>query len=614
MCEKCRQVIENLALNIEVLLQDLDAIPNTKKLIQLDKTIICNSLLGLSRQKIANIVNLPGQNIADRLSKIIYPKIAHIMGVDQEEIAGNWVSILNFLLKSQNGYRLNPPPQLNSDNFQGSFGRQVFIYPANQKIVQYQIQGTNFYQQGLYYQAFQCFLEAWNQELKDYKIGNPEVLIYINNCLIEYKKSFLQEKGIKIYTLAVVTPFFHNQGQVAAEILRGISQIQLQVNLQSFEQISLGSEINLDDITPNIYLPSICSCSQIALQILVVNDPNNLYDPYNQTAEKLAELAPQLNLIAIIGHYSSEMTKNALRFYKQKGLALINFSSTSNELSQLSIDESLSFFRLTTPDVINAKKMANYLIEQVSSQPPKKVALIYNQNSSYSISYRNSIRQYLEQHQDKFVFLKECNYISENYYIVQQYIEYLKKDDVDIIIIIPDGGIEPNSLENAGLISRLNINNCLIAGSATFYHANVLHWIHEQTPCNITNQNNRQIIACIPWHWQSQENGCASSNSIPENFCKMGAKLWGIENLTWRSATAFDSVLIILKVLEECHSKSSKDLLTHMDLYFKKHRNRVKGVTGLIQFDKSGDRLDPPAEIVAIRWDETQKKWRWEIR
>lgn len=479
MCKNCQQVIENLAINIELLLQNLDTIPNTRNLIQLDQTIICSFLLGLSRQQIAKIVNLPGQNIADRLSKIIYPKIAHIMGVDQEEIAGNWVSILNFLLNPQNGYRLNPPPQLNSDNFQGSFGRQIFLYPANQEIVQYQIQGTNFYQQGLYYQAFQCFLKAWNQELNNYGIGNPEVLIYINNCLIEYKKSLLQKKGIKIYTLAVVTPFFHNQGQVAAEILRGISQIQLQVNLQSFDRISLGQEINLNDIRPT-YLPSISSDSQIALQILVVNDPNNLYDPYNQTAEKLAELAPQLNLVAIIGHYSSEMTKNALRFYKQKGLTLVNSSSTSNELSQLSIDESLSFFRLTTPDAINAKKMANYLIEKVSSQPPKKVALIYNKNSSYSISYRNSIRKYLEEHEDKFVFLEECNYISENYYRVQKYIEYLKKHDVDIIIIIPDGGIEPNSLDNAGLISRLNINNCLIVGSATFYHNNVLHWIHEQ--------------------------------------------------------------------------------------------------------------------------------------
>lgn len=140
--------------------------------------------------------------------------------------------------------------------------------------------------------------------------------------------------------------------------------------LPNFDKISLGTEINLDEIRPNIFLTLICS--QIALQILVVNDPNNLYTPYNQTAEKLAELAPQLNLIAIIGHYSSEMTKNALHFYKQKGLTLVNSSSTSNELSELSLGESLSFFRLTTPDDINAKKMVNYLRERVSSKPPQK--------------------------------------------------------------------------------------------------------------------------------------------------------------------------------------------------------------------------------------------------
>ena len=187
MCENCRQVLEKLAINIELFLHNLDAIANRRNLSQLDRLIICYSLLGLSRQQIANIVKLPDQKIRDRLTKNIYPRIADIMGVEQEEIAGNWVKIINFLLNPQKGYKLNPAPQLNSDNFQGSFGRQIFLYPPNQEIVKDQIEGTNFYQQGLYYQAFQCFLKAWNKELNNYGIGNPEVLIYINNCLIEYK-------------------------------------------------------------------------------------------------------------------------------------------------------------------------------------------------------------------------------------------------------------------------------------------------------------------------------------------------------------------------------------------------------------------------------------------
>ena len=611
MFQNCQQVIEQLAINIELFFQKLEAVSNKKQLTELDKIIICQSLLGQSRQHIAHLVNLSEQNIRDRLSKYIYPRIAELMQVDQEQIAGNWVMILNLLLNPNNGYKLNPAPQLNNDNFQGSFGRQIFLYPANQEIVQFQIEGTQFYQQGLYYQALKCFLWAWKKELEIYGKGNPEVLIYINNCLIEYKQSLLQKRGIEIYTIAVVVPFYHNQGHVAAETLRGVAQIQLQVNLQSFDKISLEKEISLAEIRPKIFFT--LTDSQIALRILIVNDPNNLYDPYNQTAENLANLASQLNIIAIIGHYSSEMTKKALQFYSKHGLLLINSSSTSNELSRLSGGESLSFFRLTTQDSINATQLAHYLTKIFSNKSLNKVAIIHNKNSSYSASYRSSIKEYLNQYKKQFVFLRECSYISENYYQVKAYLEEIKQDGVDIIIIIPDGGIEPNSLDNAGLISRLNLNNCLIAGSATFYQENVLHWIHEQSQYNLNHEDEYQIVACIPWHWHSKENGCNSSNLIQKNFCQIGTELWGEENLTWRSATAFDSVLIILKVLEEYHSKDNQLLLIHMNQYFKEQRKQVKGVTGIIQFDENGDRINPPSEIVAVRWNEQQQKWKWGI-
>ena len=613
MCQNCQQVIEQLGINIDLFFQKLDTLSNKKQLSELDKGIICQSLLGYSRQHIANRVNLPGQNIRDRLSNYIYPRIAELMQVDQEQIAGNWVIILNLLLHPNNNYKLNPAPQLNNDNFQGSFGRQIFLYPPNQEIVQFQIEGTQFYQQGLYYQALKCFLWAWKKEVKIYGIGNPEVLIYINNCLIEYKRTLLQDKKIEIYTLAVVVPFYHNRGHVAAEILRGIAQIQLQVNLPIFDKASLEKEINLDDIRPNIFFTLNNADSQIALQILIVNDLNNLYSPYNQTAENLANLAPQLNVIAILGHYSSEMTKKALHFYSKNGLILVNSSSTSNELSHLSGGESLSFFRLTTQDSVNAKRLADYLTEKFSKQSKKKVAIIYNNNSTYSTSYRSTLKKYLEQSKEQFVFLQECSYISENYYQIQAYLEDIKQDGVDIIIIIPDGGIEPNSLNNAGLISRLNLNNCLIAGSATFYQENVLHWIDEQSQYNLINHSECQIIACIPWHWNSKENGCNSDNFMQERFCQMGTQLWGEENLTWRSATAFDSALIILRILEKYHCKDSQSLLIHMNQYFKEQRKQVKGVTGIIEFDERGDRINPPAEIVAVRWNAQQQKWKWNI-
>ena len=328
--------------------------------------------------------------------------------------------------------------------------------------------------------------------------------------------------------------------------------------------------------------------------------------------------------MAIIGHYSSEMTKKALELYAKNGLLLVNSSSTSNELSYLSGGERLSFFRLTTQDNVNARRLADYLIEksviEIKSQGKgqKKVAIVYNKNSSYSTSYRNTISDYLKQHQEKFVFLEECSYISENYYQIQTYLKYLKLHEVDIIIIIPDGGIEPSSLSNSWLISRLNLKNCLIAGSATFYQENVLHWLYEQSQFNSsvrdeTSKNQCQIIACIPWHWQSQKNGCNSDNYLAQNFCQIGTQLWGKENLTWRSATVFDSVLIILRILEKYRSQNSQSLLVHMNKYFKEQRETIKGVTGEIKFNETGDRVEPPTEIAAVKWNEQQQKWMWEV-
>ncbi|MFB2895346.1 hypothetical protein ACE1CI_20765 [Aerosakkonemataceae cyanobacterium BLCC-F50] len=614
MREEYQKIIDRLNINIELFLERLAAISTKKQLSELDKTIICQCLLGRTPKIIAEICNEDKQTIRDRLYRYIYPRIEEIIPPEQPTKEGYWTLILNFLLDSANGYKLNPTFQLNSDNFQGSFGRQIFLHPPNQEVARSQIAGTRFYQQGLYYQALLCFLEAWKKEKDTSATGNPEVLIYLNNCLIECQKNRLKEKNIKVYKLVVVVPFYHNQGRVAGEILRGIAQIQFQVNLQSLGADFLKKSQILGDIIPNSFSPlKNLRSQQIAWQILIVNDPNNLYDPFNQTAEGLGNLAFQLNLVAVLGHYSSEMTQKALNFYAKKGLLLVNSSSTSDELSTLPIEQKLSFFRLTTPDRINAKYLVNYLSNNCLNGNPAKVAIIYNKNSSYSTSYKIAVEQQIAEHKGKFKLLQECSCLSEDYYKVRDYIAEIKQQNVDIIILIPDGGIEPNSLNNTASISRLGLQNCLIAGSATFYQENVLHWQD-----GLVNFNQSQIIACIPWHWNSQNNGSNSSNSLAEYFCQIGTELWGEENLTWRSATAFDSGFIILRVLELHHLQNnqllmnSQSLLEQMDRYFKREKNVEMGVTGRIEFAENGDRINPPAEIVSVKWNEQRRRWKWE--
>ena len=119
MCEHCQQVIEQLGIDIELFFRRLADL-GRGRLTHCHKEIICQSLLGYSRKYIDLQLCLSAQTVRDRMSRCIYSQIAELMQVDQEAIAGNWVLILNLLLNPRDGYKLNPAPQLNSDNFQGS--------------------------------------------------------------------------------------------------------------------------------------------------------------------------------------------------------------------------------------------------------------------------------------------------------------------------------------------------------------------------------------------------------------------------------------------------------------------------------------------------------------
>ncbi len=648
--EEIRQKLIEKLIHIDKLLDNVKQQQGNGTIGKRDEKIIGLCLLGTTREKIVeNVFNYTRQKtnkkdkiydnfaqaIADHLSKNIYPRIAELMGVNQEEIAANWTKILNFLLDPKNKYKLNPPPQLNADNFQSSFGNQFFILSGSKDIVDDQIDATNFYQRGLFYQAFFCFLSAWNREKESSGSGNPETLIYLNNCLIDRYQNTLEEREFKVYTLAVVVPFHHNQGKVATEILRGIAQIQSHINYYSYQQLP---DLKYIEEFEEVFSTLNNNEQKILIKILIVNEPNNIHFPTNQTAERLCELSSELNIIAVLGHYSSEMTRQAIPIYANHGMVLLNFSSTSNELSKLPTAEQLSFYRLTTQDIIAATDLVNYLTTISTNSVPQNTSIIYNQNSSYSRSYKQTIEDALQENQGIFNHVDDYPSLGNNHNQIPQIrvnnvgasqfctLAFLRGAEsfglsllwvmlygVNIIFLIPDGGIEPNSLNNTGFITKLNVNNCLIAGSATFYQENVINWIDELDKLGLIKQKTINIIACIPWHFNSNINGFNSNNYVAQNFCKLGRNLWGENNLTWRSATAFDAVLTVFRTLEQHPIQNHQELATNMDIFLKQNPTIIKGVTGEIQFQINGDRLNPPTEIVGINFNQNRQEWEWDI-
>jgi branched-chain amino acid transport system substrate-binding protein len=600
-CEECDRVNEKLGIDIDLFFHNLEKISlGSNTLDALDRQIICASLLGKERNQIAKLIARKPLYVRDRLSDYLYPKMAKLMSVDRDEITNNWIAILNWLLDPDGEYRLNPPAQLNADNFQASFGRQVFLYPHDRQIGNAQISAAKYYQSGSWYSAQRCFLDAWINGKQIFRSGSPEILIYINNCAIEQNHARLIQAKIPVKTIAVVVPIHHDRGQIAMETLQGIAQIQLQINTQI-------TELELDRLYPNTppLIDQLLSY-KIALKILIVNDINNLHDGDDRTAENLTRLTSKLNLIAIIGHYSSEATKRALPVYAQAGIVLVNSSSTSTELSSLGIGEQLCFFRIPPIDTINAAKLVEFLGSRAAFPhlpPLKKTAIIYAKNSIYSNSYRQAIENELSNKTAGFQILSTFGYVSEEDIRSSNYIEQINNAEVDIVIIIIDARIDPNFLANTGLLSQLNLDRCVLAGSATLYKQNFGRSIDDLQP---------HIVSCLPWHWDSSTNGCNSDRLPATGFCTLASCLWDANKVTWRSATAFDSVLLIYRILQQFpHIDDSRSLLERMDRYFKLEHHQFQGITGQIAFQANGDRLYPPAEIVKLEWHQSQRRWQW---
>ena len=612
MCAECDRVNERLGIDIGLFFDDLDRTSSGSATLEpLDRQIICASLLGNDRNGTAELISRNSFYVRDRLNRYIYQKIADLMEVNRAVVTNktnNWIVIINWLLDPDRAYRLHPPAQLNADNFQASFGRQVFLYPYDREIGTTQISAARYYQSGRWYQAQICFFNAWRNGKEIFNSGSPEILIYINNCAIEQNRARLIQENISIRTIAVVVPIHHDRGQIASETLQGIAQIQLQVNARIPE---LGLAEFYADVSP---LCDTLLHRKIAIQILIVNDINNLYDGDDRTAENLTRLASELNLIAIIGHYSSEATKRALPVYAQAGIVLINSSSTSTQLSSLGIDERLHFFRIPPVDTINVAKLVEFLADRAAFPhlpALKKTAIIYARNSIYSNSYRQAVEDELNSKTSDFQLLSSFGYLTEEDIRTSNYIEEINSEGVDIVIIIIDARIDPNFLVNTGLLSRLNLDRCVLAGSATLYKQNFGRSI--LVPKDSTNDDRQpQIVSCLPWHWHSRANGCNSDWHPAREFCTLASCLWDADKVTWRSATAFDSVLLIYQMLQQFpHINDSQSLSQQMHRHFKLGHHQFPGITGQIAFQDNGDRLDPPAEIVKLEWHQSQQRWQW---
>jgi eukaryotic-like serine/threonine-protein kinase len=382
--------------------------------------------------------------------------------------------------------------------------------------------------------AYALFKIAFNQE------SNPETLIYLNNAKIE-----IQFPAAQIRTIAVAVPL-ERRTDTGLEILKGAAQAQT-------EALKNGLPLRM-----------------------IIADDNNLADSkVGNNARKIAQkLVKYPDLLAVLGHHSSEATERALPIYDHAGIVLISATSTSDNL------KSPFFFRTVPSDRVAAQKMAAYVFSQLRQS---KVAIFYSYGSEYAESLSKAFREAAKSFQGHVIDNQTAFNLASDGFNAKAALNQAKIQGATVIFLIPDAGVGLyNAIPNAQKVVWSNVNQFWIVAGDSLYTSDLL-----KPDKGLSLQQIQPLALAIAWH---------PLNHINSSFVQQAQTLWKIDptDITWRTATSYDAILALSKALGEIPTRIGIQKTLAMPKF------SVTGATGVIQF-QGGDRRNGKITIVTVR-------------
>ncbi|MEG4440265.1 bifunctional serine/threonine-protein kinase/ABC transporter substrate-binding protein [Microcoleus sp. AT9_B5] len=450
--------------------------------------------------------------------------------------------------------RISPQPTLPTPSADGvSSGKKLLVQTSALWSKQ---RGINEFADSNYPEALKLLKQSWREDRRD-----PETLIYINNAL-------LKAINAEYYTIAIVVPIRRNQdgsilnANLAEELLRGIAQAQTEVNLG----LIAGNENNKDFPGQGFLEPK--AIRKKGLKVIIADDGNIK----SYAVQRANNLVAMPDILAVIGHYTSDMTVETVDIYNRNQLVAISPGSTTEELTR---KPRKFFFRTAPTTSIEAEGLVNQLI----AVGEKKAAVFYNPNSPFSASLWEEFKKQFETQGGTNFRLSNYYDLSKNNFNAEAAIKEVEKAGKTALLVIPDGQVT-NSLENAIEMIKANGDRNWIVGPWTLY---------EQRTLEVAKQlkSVEKLGVSVFWH---------PLISFDKKFPHNAEKLWG-GPVNTRSALTYDAARTLIKALEMQPEPSREGMQkTLADPNFK-----AEGATGIIEFDsKTGNRKNPPKRVAHI--------------
>jgi branched-chain amino acid transport system substrate-binding protein len=361
-------------------------------------------------------------------------------------------------------------------------------------------------------------------------------LIYLNNAIAQQKATTNTGEKLVIATSVPIG----SEEKVAAETLRGVAQVQSELNC-GLEEISRAIQ------DTQYALDCQGGINGKLLQVEIADDKED-----TDFATRIAQaFVNEPDILAVIGHHSSDTTQAAGRIYGKNGLVVISSTSTATNLT----GSNQYVFRTVPSDAIAAKNLVDYMLKKLG---PVNVAVAYDPDSAYSKSLKEAFQKRLGSKN----FVVECD-LSQQTLKARECVNRAEQQKAKVLLLVPGKG----HLEKAlGIINNCTGELKLLGGDA-MYNSRTLSDSGKAAAQS-------ELVVAVPWH------------SLNSEFARKAKTFWN-GDVNWRTATAYDATQAIVEGLRRINGSPDRQQLRQV---LSSPDFSADGATGKVKFDPYGDR------------------------
>jgi eukaryotic-like serine/threonine-protein kinase len=356
--------------------------------------------------------------------------------------------------------------------------------------------------------------------------NDPEGSIYYYNARI-------QAEGKASYLIAAAVPLNGVKGNSnnyrGLEMLRGIAQAQA----EAYEK------------------------DGFRLRILIGDD----YNDEKEQAPNIAKgLVTRSDVLAVIGHYASEVTEATIPIYQQHSLVLVSPTSTSTSLTKEGNADNHVFFRTVPTNLTEARALANYLHQKKL----QKVAIFYNDGSSYSKTLKENFTKSFSNSNSQVVKIFDTSK-SKSDFNVNMVLNQSQSSGATVLAVFPDGLTNANSFRNSQDVIHWNQGKLWVVGGNSLLDTATLH--------SVNLESSKHLVLAAPWHGKDPAN---------KNFVDAARGYWGGSEVNWRSAMSYDAAEVIIEALKKLPNANR---ITLQQILTRNNFSVKQGATGEISFN-----------------------------